>query len=144
MQSRALLAAVFLALLASGFGQTAAKEGNTTSQSPLIVAQVALTNQTQPIPLTTIFTPKSNGLFRISAYMNSPTACSCLWVLVFYWTDNAGLQVSDSFGEYGGNSFANPNFVVRGLAGQPLSALVNNDEGLGSSYDLNITVERLQ
>jgi len=143
MRSKAFLAALSLALLASGFGQTAAKKGNTTPKSPRIVAQVALTNQTQPIPLTTIFTPKSDGLFRISAYMNSPTSCSCLWVLVFYWTDDAQRQVSASFGESGGSGFANPNFVVRGLAGQPLSALVNDDEG-GSSYDLNITVERLQ
>ncbi len=52
-------------------------EGNTSITYPNIIAKVALTNQTQAIPLTTLVTPSSDGLFRISAYMNSPSACSC-------------------------------------------------------------------
>lgn len=143
MRSRALFAPVLLALFAANLGRTAAQEDNTTLYSPRIVAQVALTNQTQPIPLTTIFTPKSDGLFRISAYMNSPTSCGCEWVLAFFWTDETQRQTSGSIGESGGNSFASPVIVVRDLAGQPVSAYVNASPG-GSSYDLHITVERLQ
>lgn len=69
---------------------------------PIIVARVSLTNQTGSIPATTLLTPTTSALYRISVYMvqvfpqtstcNSQSQCGIV-VANFQWTDDGGTQV---------------------------------------------------
>jgi hypothetical protein len=67
---------------------------NTAITYPHVVASVHLTNLTDPITTTTLFTPKQGGLYRISAYMTVPLPASSgdQWRFVLGWTDDAGVQ----------------------------------------------------
>src|SRR5580704_16630374 len=70
-----------------GHGQTAG------SQSPIIIKRFFLRNQTAQIGPVTLFSPSTEGLYRVSAYVdewpssNTGTACPSLG-----WTDEAGSQ----------------------------------------------------
>jgi len=115
------------------------------SAAPNIVAQVAFLNQTGGIPLTTLVTPQSNGLFRISGTVES-TNCPPYGVY-FTWTDDTGPD-----GGYialdAGSSIAIGNLytlssVVRDLAGAPLSYEVFS-YNVCAPYSLFFTVEQIQ
>src|ERR1035441_3981381 len=63
--------------------------------SPMIVAKGKAPHQTAAIPTTTLFTPKEDGLYRISAYATLTkvgTANSGSWTFSLGWTDDAGPQ----------------------------------------------------
>jgi hypothetical protein len=75
------------------------------SQFPRVVAKVALTNQTGSIPSTTLLTPTTSALYRISVYMvqvfpqtstcdNRQYGCGNLYAN-YQWTDDGGTQVMD-------------------------------------------------
>jgi hypothetical protein len=89
--SRVLLFALMLtATSMTSFGQAA-----TPAKYPHIVTDLRLTAQTETIPITTFFTPKTDGIYRVSAYMvvTLPGAqgCSDFWVLIASWTDESGV-----------------------------------------------------
>jgi len=75
---------------------------NSAPSVPRIVAKVALTNQTGSIPATTLVTPTTSALYRISVYMvqvfpqtstcNTQGECGVV-VANFQWTDDGGTQV---------------------------------------------------
>jgi len=122
--------------------------------SPLIVAKVALTNQSAEVPTTTIFIPTQTGLYRVSPYMalTSGSSDSSEWNLYFGWTDESGQQ-SDilmflagpppSFGQDGRQlGTAVGSFTFRAVAGQPVTYYTSG--GGGGSYELFLTIERLQ
>jgi hypothetical protein len=115
------------------------------SAAPNIVAQVAFVNQTG-IPLTTLVTPQSSGLFRISGALVGPPGCSPpMYGLHFSWTDDTGsdqgylLLANDT---PIGNVYP-LSFIVRDMAGAPLSYEVFSSQVL-CPYNLFFTVEQLQ
>ena len=63
-----------------------------------ITAKVSLTNQAAAIPLTTLWTPASDGVYRVSIYMVQvppfPPSGGCCGIvtLFFQWIDDAGTQ----------------------------------------------------
>jgi hypothetical protein len=60
--SRVLLFALMLtAASMTSFGQAA-----TPAKYPCIVTDLRLTAQTETIPMTTFFTPKTDGIYRVS------------------------------------------------------------------------------
>lgn len=125
--------------------------------SPEIVASVELTGQTTAIPSTTLFTPKTDGLYRISAYMTlTAVGTGNPWNLVLTWTDDAGVETnlsvislfSDSVPPHAWGGVpavppTNPPFIVRANAGQPVSFSTTNINATNGTYELFLTVERL-
>ena len=133
--------------------------------APTIVARIALVNQTAAIPTTTLFTPTSDGLYRISAYGAITTPVSpngANWSVFFGWTDEAGMEGSgeplviiadfntpqNAYGvcTQGANGTQSPAgcvLVVRSLAGKPLTYSVTAEFAAGGTYELFITVEQL-
>lgn len=60
------------------------------------MTELRLRGQTETIPMTTFFTPKTDGIYRVSAYMvvTVPGAqgCSDFFVLIVSWTDESGVN----------------------------------------------------
>ena len=83
-------------LLATMGAWIGGSEAVTKLTYPKIVAQVALTNQTDSIPETTVIKPTKSGLYRISVYMvqvfpvTSPcTGNDCATANAYFqWTDD--------------------------------------------------------
>jgi len=112
----------------------------TNTNYPLIVARVALPNQSDPIPLTTILTPKQGRLYRVSFYVDCGGQ-NLDTILVLRWTDAIGNQ---KFSSTTCNSPDNPavgTATVRDKAGSPLQYEVTIVDG---HFDLFFTVERLE
>lgn len=139
-----LTAATMLVLAASSLGQSA-----------VIVAQVALTNQTSYIPLTALVTPESNALYRVSAYfevlsLEHSGVCDH-YDLNIRWSDTSPVVKGMSTLTVYDNSFCNAPYsaqktvIVSDLAGKPLGYSVT---GVGDAplvpLNVYITVEQLQ
>jgi hypothetical protein len=45
-----------------------ASQSSTTAKSPVIVKSISFTNQTDAVPQSTIYTPSTTGLYRVSIY----------------------------------------------------------------------------
>ena len=117
------------------------------SAAPNIVAQVSFVNQTSGIPLTTLVTPQSSGLFRISGTVEGPSACvAAIYGVYLYWTDDTGSDqgyiVTPSSAAMGNLYLLSA--VVRDLNGAPLSNEVFSYNVECSPYSLFFTVEQLQ
>lgn len=113
---------------------------------PIIVAQLALTNQTGPIPQTTIFTPTQSGVYRISTYFesNSPGTAEPYTLTLVYADDvdpldNAVLVYPSN--NYYGNPTGFSSF--RALANNPVSIYTQGTAPQGYVYSLYITIEKL-
>jgi hypothetical protein len=105
----------------------------------VIIARVNLTNQTAPIPPTTIVTPKQNMLYRVSYYIDCGGQ-DLDWMILLHWADASG---NEKFTSAPCNSPNNPSLgvaTVRASAGSPLTY---ETTGVGGHYDLFFTVERL-
>jgi hypothetical protein len=139
--------AILLSLTSLGFAQARNARGETTTCAtlPCEVASVSVTAQTTTVPLTTLFTPSADGLFRISVYMSSSPSAGSTWAYALFWTDdikarNSGRQ------QLSPGVFSSLSVPVRGLAGQPLSYSISAGASNppGATYNLSITVEQLQ
>ena len=124
--------------------------------TPQIIRRVELTNQTAPIPTTTLFTPSHNGLYRISMYLTG-TSGDAGWAGYLTWSDDAGFEDTSvrgviatsggpppqawgtSYGETPGSVS-----IIEAVAGQPVSynVIIQNADTSGT-YSLYIIVERL-
>lgn len=136
-----------LALLVIGFSASAFAQ---CASFPCVVASATLTNQTQPVPATPVFTPTTSGLFRVTAYMTTSTGTTnAYWDIEAGWTDNHGFKKGAFLGAASQNQASTyPGILVQDLAGQPLlyqTILHGGGKGSGGmTYDLYITVEQLQ
>jgi hypothetical protein len=156
-----------LAVSVSCFAQSAISinhgTGNPAPIYPRVVAQVVLKGQTAAIPTTTIFTPKSDGLYRISAYGVTTVPApgnNGAWEVNFGWTDDAGAEQNNLSNEsefppvLNIFAYATPpggastlTFVAEDNAGMPLTYSVAPSQppyqNPTSTYALFITVEQL-
>jgi len=127
------VAVLLLATFAFVSGSKPADAAASGLPTPVILARNKLVNQTAPIPLTTIFTPTADGLYRIS-------------------TDASGAQMFDfdliagynqqlgQFDEYG---YSVP-LVFEAKAGTPVAyAVTESGPPDNSVYAIYYTVERL-
>ena len=150
-------------LLLAAFGLVAARSTGTpvaTLTSPTIVATLALPHQIATIPTTTMFTPKTSGLYRISVYMTqvvSTSSTETLWRFNLNWTDSAGAETSLTDPALMSlNSTAIPPFawantglpgavaVIEAVKGQPVTYSVTQDNfQAGGEYFLAFVVEQL-
>ncbi|HTU43062.1 MAG TPA: hypothetical protein VMF10_15235 [Candidatus Aquilonibacter sp.] len=129
--------------------------------SPVIVRAMAFPNQTAPIPLTPLFTPTINGLYRVSAYMTEiapvSTTNNATSFVELTWTDDAGpedtgvggpVSLNTAYPGYG--SFVNGGppggvAIIEGVAGKPVNfevSVTGNSTEVGT-YSLYLVVERL-
>jgi len=151
-----LLLAILVLASASKFNDSDA------AQAAQHVLRVDLTNQTVPIPQTTLFTPNEDGMYRISAYMVMTTSGytpNAGWLFDLFWTDEAGVETRSSLigvfdnakppSAYATNG--NPGyypttspFIFRAVAGQPVSYDVSQyNPPANGSYALHMVIERL-
>jgi len=147
---------IFTVLLSwSALGQ-AASSGRKKHKFPEVVAQVSLAGQTNPIPTTTIFTPNTDGLFRISVYWANtvPASTDFTWSLDLGWTDDAGNEAAQSFMilsaesgapmSYSINTGNGSSLTFRANAGAPVTFSVKaNSTPSSTTYELFFVVEQL-
>jgi hypothetical protein len=112
--------------------------------SPAVVATVALFNQTANVPMTTVFTPTTDGLYRFTGYAGEIVAGNTggTWALEL---DYNTLQGTGAFNLIVGCNNIYQVFntqTARILTGQPVAYTVTGDNGSGT-YEMLITVERL-
>lgn len=125
--------------------------------TPQIIRRVALTNQTAPIPATTLFTPSHTGLYRVTAYLTTtaPVPNLNVWAYGLSWADDAGTESASLLyaymqspppNAYGVDAAGSPSktTMIEAVAGQPVSYQISGDGTQGSAaYSLYIIVERL-
>jgi len=143
---------MMLGLCVSGFAQTPKArraDGTECAALPCVVASVSLMDQNQPIPATPAFTPITDGVFRVSAYITTSSGSNkrAEWVTFAGWTDAHGAKQLGLVSATQ-NSSMGQGLVVQGVGGQPLlyqSKPAGGGGGVGGmTYDLFITVEQLQ
>jgi hypothetical protein len=139
--------AILMGLSCICFAQAANTRGNGTTCAalPCEVASVSVVAQTVTVPLTTLFTPAADGLFRISVYMSSSPTQGSTWAYALFWTDDVKARNSGRQ-QLSPGTFSSFSAPVRALAGQPLSYSVSAGASNppGANYNLSITVEQLQ
>ena len=145
-------------LLLPTFALTQARNAAVTPVSPPIVAKGKLVNYTASVPLTTIFTPTQDGLYRLSVYAivskTDPNSISS-WSYNPAWTDDSGSRSEDELLIGYGNSLGPFTYEAQygtgiavpfeAKAGTPITYSVTQ---LGppdnSVYSLYYTLERLE
>lgn len=113
---------------------------------PCTVASISLTDETSSTSNVTIFTPATDGLFRVNVYMESARINGSDWAIGLGWTDSEETRVYPGNGyTVGPGGFGTFTQVVHDLAGQPMTYRVQGAKhSAGTSYNLFITVEELQ
>jgi len=116
---------------------------------PCVVATTSLTKQTHGIPPTTFFTPATDGMFRISAYLGTTKAATNNaggWLLVFRWNDGVRDRNTGTAAASASSNAGNATIVVYAVGGQPLEyrTLIVGGTAEGMKYDLHIVVEQLE
>jgi hypothetical protein len=155
------VAAILVATIVFTSGNKPADASTVGLPSPVIVAKISLTNQTQQIPTTTLFTPTTSGLYRVSIYFSMTKPVTQLeWDTSLYFTDEAGAENMT-----GGASVARLNYSLnaipptawatttsgdpvapvtfRAIAGTPVSYSVSGPAS-GDTYELFLVAERLE
>lgn len=108
-----------------------------------IVKTVAKTNQTASVPETTLLTPKSDGLYRVQAYL-SGHAGGGTWTLTLNLTDLSGQTFTLPIVADSDNLWTSVFPIMASpMPGTPVTYEIAAN-GNGSSYSFAITIERLQ
>ena len=139
---------VVLVLCVGVFSARWAKS-TTMFMSPQIVASLALTDQTDPIPSTDFFTSDTGGLYRVNAYVvlfGDNIDCAN-WSGQIRWIDDTArpqlLTVTSGYRPFCGPPTSN-QLIVRVAPGTALSYRTVGGTGHGTpKYSLYITVEQL-
>ena len=115
------------------------------SESPIIIRRIGLENQTiSPGPVT-LFTPTSNGLYRVSGYGDMTLQSTGEICPQLSWTDEYAFQNQYLFtegcvfpGEGSGGSL-----IIHGVANQPVTLSISVEPGFRGVYSFFVTVEQL-
>ncbi len=120
------------------------------AQSPVIVANVSLLNQISTIFPTTLVTPSSDALYRITAYMEmtKTNTSNWSWCANFFFNDGlrkrgVGVEVETN----SDNDVSSGVFVAADKAGVPLTYSVTDCSGTKRGkepFNLFFTIEQLQ
>jgi hypothetical protein len=102
------------------------------------------------IPPTVVFTPESNGLYRVSGYfaMFSTVVQDNGWLTKIYWTDQTGLPGSASLALYLNNgdiyTQVGPK-IFSPQVGTPVYFVVppTSPPPMDATYDVAFTIEQL-
>ena len=112
--------------------------------APAVVATVAVFNQTAGIPVTTLYTPKTDGLYRFTIYVGCTTAGNTggQYGLQLQWTDLFNIEYFAKYFRCGVNEAFVVNPAARLLTGDPLTYTVDDTNASGT-YEMLITVESM-
>lgn len=152
MHKAAYFLSLLLATVAVSNVQVNRVSAATAHSHPQIVTSVALSNQTNEIPTTTLFTPQQTGLYRVVAYLTAthPGDGQNVWGLQIQWSDDAGIEQSCLPNL---NNAATPPFAYvtpsisafEAVAGVPVTySVFSSGQPVSGAYSLYLTVERLQ
>jgi len=141
MKKVLLIVAALCAMSGAAFAQCATM--------PCVVATTSLTNQREGIAPTILYTPATEGTFRINMYMSTTAGPrnAGQWEVFFRWTDNIAMRKINMGAQNGSTSVPFGTIVVHDLAGQPLvyrTVAVDGRDIVSKRYDLYIVVEQLQ
>jgi len=152
-----LVATTFTVLSLSKAADTSAPIPNTAT--PVILARGKMLNQTAPIPTTTILTPATTGLFRLSIYATVTTtdpSSQSSWGIDPQWTDDAETQnaggvligYGGALGQFqfqGDTQLGGLSISFEAKAGTPITiSTYQNGPPDSSVYALYYTLERLE
>lgn len=107
-----------------------------SSKTPRIVAQQSFLNQSGSLSATTIFTPTSEGDFRVSVYASGASSLSGATLGVL-WTD---ARANRTFAPSISDSFVSSTEVVHSAVSQPIQVEVLTSN---TAYDVYVTIEEL-
>ena len=139
-----LLLSTFLALsCVYGFAQEANGQKAPCASFPCIVASISLTSQTEAVSQVPIYTPATDGLFRVVYYEEVSQTGFGTWVFTWSWTDDLKTESQDMI-QLSQGGYANYGVTaIRAVAGRPITYTVTHRFG-GGSYNLFATVEQMQ
>jgi hypothetical protein len=150
---RVVSAVALLALALAIIGIAHVSANPAVSSSPQFVAEAKLVDQTATIPVTTIYTAPSDGLYRISFYPSITKAdpeSRSSWSFNVFWTDLGApfsfAPLSTGNGDRAG-SFENATtpIAIQMKAGTSLTYSVTQSGSPDSSvYSLYYTLEKLE
>ena len=141
------LAVILLGMFAIGFATNEQASG--AFLGPRVVAKTDVLNQTGQIPPTTLLTPPTSGMFRVSVYetMVAPGDGNSVQLA---WTDEAGGENANVGNTQYGSTYcvsaAGPppcGTTLFAVSGTPITYSTSTDSN-GGTYDLHIVVERLE
>src|SRR5262249_46252492 len=151
MSMKNTIGLLLMVIILSGIGvaQSPAKNGPVEGL-PRIVARMKLTNQSDTVPPTVIFTPKSSGLFRVSIDLILTSRNQGTDVLFWF----ANMDWTDVTREHSVLTSVNTQKVGSGGGGRTLSFSAKagtpvrfyttvNGDATGSAYDVFLVIERL-
>lgn len=109
------------------------------------MATLALFNQSTAIGTTTLFSPSTTGLYRITLYIRISATSLSEYTPAVTWNDEAG---SEEFQTSAGDTLgleAVAERPVRFVAGQSVSYNVGISAGIGTppTYEFAIAIEQL-
>jgi hypothetical protein len=120
-----LLAVLVQSILAGLVLKADRGHGQGGQQSPIIIRQLSLENQTITPPQVYLFTPTTSGLFRVNAYFSvfpGSTGSLCPWVT---WRDASAYQFAGlSSCAYGGGN-ANGAVIVHSIPNESVNLSLN-------------------
>jgi hypothetical protein len=113
-----------------------------------VVAEHHVVGGTTPFTRTPIFTPRSTGLFRLSAYCSAsggPVGQSG-WAFLLGWKDSSGGTGSANVGCVAGtvSPYQSTMTILSPQAGLPFLLSANSSGEMLSTYDVAFTIEQLQ
>ncbi len=111
-----------------------------SAQVAQIVASQSFLSQTSAIAATTLLTPPSGKVYRISAYI-TVTAGSGSVSGKLRWTDNAGAQFNGNNNALNAPSPSTPTLTIFATSAGPIT--VETSISGTVTYDLLVTVEEL-
>jgi hypothetical protein len=127
----------------SGFGQSTPK-----FSSPKIVATFKRVGLVLPLSPTTVYTPKSWGMFRVSIVMVCvvPSPQDGEWLGQLLFTDGAGQNPLNTFVVPLDTTYVSTGvgeFPIRVQAGKPIQFSTTGFTAGGSTYNVWVVVEQL-
>jgi len=159
--SRRTIALAAILILATG-GVVASQARTAKVPYPSIVFRFKRTGLTKPIKAIKLFTPKQDGLYRISLFWDTtvPLNNGSFWCAQLNWTDGGGQQFNSSELQTYSNNQGTNNYslwvsAIQANAGTPVNFTVLASGSSptcdpqapspdGSKFDLFFTMEQLE
>jgi hypothetical protein len=137
---RSVFCSFLLFVCLTAFAQQKAKVNESVPQWK-VVKVISLVDQTEAVPLTTLLTPKSNGVYQTELYISSASEND--WSLTLSWVDlgNDPMSLTEDISGFAGGSNEQNHWVFSPLPGTPITYQIS---GSGSTpYNYTVVIEKL-